>query len=176
MYKDKVEVTARPKEVIRITNRAAEAIATQAIEYGGKEGENQEEKEFRMILGLLGGKLSDEHIFIKDAYLLALGDKTSVDPNREDSAKKYINFYKKIRAERCFLTGWYLSLPNTGIFFNRTNYETQKRYQQLFSRSVAIIIYPESYTSVPFWELMKVYRLKEDLSEKWIELDFEIIE
>ena len=43
-------------------------------------------------------------------------------------------------------------------------------------QKIAIAVHPTHFSSLPLHDCVKIYRLKEDLSEQWIELDFDIID
>ena len=108
-----------------------------------------------------------------------LGGLPLVSPSIENSDLKVdlvrlALFDEKLLKHDCFTIGWYCSIPKTGRFINPTNFTTQIGYQSLNPLAIAIVVFPEKYQEDYMQEYLKVYRLKEDLSDEWIELSFEI--
>lgn len=169
---DKDEIPDRSKEIIKITRKAVQQITEEAIKYGGKNVENHK---FSMIMGGLGGKISEKQVFIEEAYFLAHGNRFSVKVNLETYIK-FTEYSNQLNEEGRFIVGWYCSLPDGISFFNSTNYQTQIGYQEFNKLAIALVIYPENYKDTRIQELMRIFRLREDLSDNWIELNLEIID
>lgn len=63
-----------------------------------------------------------------------------------------------------YIIGWYHSHPGLGIFLSGTDIETQRQYQSMFSKAVALVIDPLDYSkTLRISELkFKVFRLSKD--------------
>lgn len=63
-----------------------------------------------------------------------------------------------------YIVGWYHSHPGLGIFLSGTDIETQKQYQTMFSKAVALVIDPMDYSkTLRISELkFKIFRLTKD--------------
>jgi proteasome lid subunit RPN8/RPN11 len=101
-----------------------------------------------IINGLETGQQSATHIYVTlhDEFLVEM-------------AEKYAKKEEKI-------VGWYHSHPKMGCFMSGTDLDTQRRYQNLFSHAVALVVDPHR-------PLFRFYRL-EDSSYR--EVEYEVFE
>ena len=158
--------------MIKINSKALKKILFHSLLFGREKILNNE---YKMVLGLLGGKNVKDEVQLHDVCLSSHGEISNVRTTADDQVRLAL-FDEKITKNKSFTIGWYCSIPNDGHFFNHTNYKTQIGYQTLNPLAIATVVYPEKYQEDNIQEYFKVYRLKENLIENWIELSFEIVE
>ena len=118
------------------------------------------------VIGLLAGKLDGGMLHIEDAY--PMGHGTAVAAEIKDY-KNYVRAFKDIKKNSLFICGWYHSHPSYGLFMSMDDFDTQVRYQKLWSDAIALVIDPYLIdgTSLGF----KIFR--SDLkSHSWFEVPF----
>ena len=158
--------------MIKIHSKAFKKILFHSLLFGGREVHSGE---YKMVLGTLGGKNVDNHVYIEDVCLLTHGETVTVQAADKDYGRMAA-FDDKLYKRKSFLIGWYCSIPNNGDFFNKTNHKNQHGYQRVNNMAIVCVVYPENFLNGSLHDFFKVYRLKEDLSENWTNLEFEIID
>jgi 26S proteasome regulatory subunit N11 len=99
----------------------------------------------REVIGLLIGKMQGQVLEIWDAVTgEQYGKQGFVELNEEIQAE----IAEKLQKERKGLTivGWYHSHPGLGVFLSGTDISTQKIYQKLYPKAVALVIDPLLYS------------------------------
>jgi 26S proteasome regulatory subunit N11 len=99
----------------------------------------------REVIGLLIGKMQGQVLEIWDAVTgEQYGKQGFVELNEEIQAE----VAEKLQKERKGLTivGWYHSHPGLGVFLSGTDISTQKLYQKLYPKAVALVIDPLLYS------------------------------
>ena len=99
----------------------------------------------REVIGLLIGKMQGQVLEIWDAVTgEQYGKQGFVELNEEIQAE----VAEKLQKERKGLTivGWYHSHPGLGVFLSGTDISTQKIYQKLYPKAVALVIDPLLYS------------------------------
>ncbi len=93
------------------------------------------------VIGLLAGKLSEKQnvLYVEDAYPMGHGD--AIYAQIKDNVR-YVQAYRALTKKGRFICGWYHSHPSYGLFISQEDWGTQFRYQQLWSRSVALVMDP----------------------------------
>ncbi|MHA1426199.1 MAG: hypothetical protein ACTSQI_09410 [Candidatus Helarchaeota archaeon] len=93
------------------------------------------------VIGLLAGALdrNGHTLYLEDAY--PMGHGTAVYAEVKDY-KNYVRAYKDIKKKKLFVCGWYHSHPSYGLFMSVEDFGTQRRYQKLWERSIALVIDP----------------------------------
>jgi len=100
----------------------------------------------REVIGLLVGKMQGPILEIWDAVTGGQrGNPGFVELHEEVQAA----FAEKLMEEKTglYVVGWYHSHPGMGLFLSGIDVETQRRYQSLFPRAVALVIDPIIYKS-----------------------------
>jgi len=158
--------------MINIYPKALKKILIHSLIFGGKRVHSGE---YKMVYGILGGNNIENQVHVRDACLLRHGEKDSVKPLENDYTRIAL-FNDELYSQNCFCIGWYCSLPIGSGFFSSTNYKNHTSFQFVNKLAIAIPTWPENYKDKPIQEFFKIYRLKGDLSENWIELEYEIID
>ncbi|MEM1574931.1 MAG: Mov34/MPN/PAD-1 family protein [Nitrososphaerota archaeon] len=114
----------------------------------------------REVIGLLIGKMQGQVLEIWDAVTgEQYGKQGFVELNEEIQAQ----IAEKLQKEKKGLTivGWYHSHPGLGVFLSGTDISTQKIYQKLYPKAVALVIDPLLYSKTK--EIMdikfKIFRI-----------------
>ncbi len=127
----------------------------------------------REIGGFLIGKIEDGHLNIVDVEIpRSRGSKTFVEIDPLDMAIIAEKLDKEGKGES--IVGWWHSHPGFGAdFMSNLDINTQKVYQSLFNKAVALIIDPKSYVSEKNLRKidLKIYRVT---GEKYKEMDWYI--
>lgn len=100
----------------------------------------------REVIGLLVGRLAGPVLEIWDAVTGGQrGNPGFVELHEEVQA----DVAEKLRDEKSglYVVGWYHSHPGMGLFLSGIDKETQRRYQALFPKAVALVIDPIIYKS-----------------------------
>lgn len=95
------------------------------------------------VIGLLTGRIKNEdtpmeQILVRDAWPIGHGDAVSVSIMETGSVSQIMQELPK----GDFIVGWYHSHPSYGNFLSIDDYNTQARYQALWSKAVALVIDP----------------------------------
>lgn len=98
----------------------------------------------REVIGLLVGKMQGSVLEVWDAVTgRQRGNPGYVELHEEVQA----DVAEKLREETSglYVVGWYHSHPGMGLFLSGIDIETQRRYQALFPKAVALVIDPIIY-------------------------------
>ena len=124
------------KEVY-ISVKAILKIASHALKYANSKIPRVKWVE---VIGLLAGNLDkNEVLYIEDAY--PMGHGTAVYAEIKDY-KNYVRAFEDVQKQKMFMCGWYHSHPTFGCFMSREDIGTQKTYQKLWDKAVALVIDP----------------------------------
>lgn len=127
------------------------------------------------VIGLLTGHIVNEdtpieQIKIVDAWPIGHGDAVSVEIMESRSFTEVINQLPK----GDFIVGWYHSHPSYGNFLSTDDYDTQNRYQSLWSKAVALVIDPTQFSKSNFGFGVFRNTRKEPGSKGYTELSCEV--
>ncbi len=113
-------------------------IAVHALKYANAKIDRSRWVE---AIGVLAGKFNESQntLFVEDAYPMGHGN--AIYAQIKDNAR-YMDAYRAISKKGRFICGWYHSHPSYGLFISQEDFATQARYQQLWPRSVALVIDP----------------------------------
>ncbi|MFX1490324.1 MAG: hypothetical protein ACFFBI_14330, partial [Promethearchaeota archaeon] len=164
----------RPNREIKISNFALKKILLHALVFTGIKNRGEDDS-FNMVLGVLGGNNKANHVNVENACPLTHGDnnKVALEP---EGYQKLMQFDEILFKESNFMIGWYCSIPEAKDFFNSTNYRQHLNYQRQNKLAIAIAINPTYFSTQSLQNYFKIYRLKDDLSENWVELGFDLEE
>jgi len=126
----------------------------------------------REVGGFLIGKIEDNYLNIVDVEIPhSRGSKTFVEMDPLDMAVIAEKLDKEGKGES--IVGWWHSHPGFGAdFMSDLDINTQKVYQALFDKAVALIIDPKSYISEK--DLRKIdLRIYRVTGEKYKEMDWD---
>jgi len=157
--------TAKDLETTSITVTSILKIASHSFKYANSKISRDQWVE---VIGLLAGKFDGPILQIEDAY--PMGHGTAVAAEIKDY-KNYVRAFKDIKKNNLFICGWYHSHPSYGLFMSMDDFDTQVRYQKLWSDAIALVIDPYLIdgTSLGF----KIFR--SDLkSRSWFEVPFSV--
>ncbi len=99
----------------------------------------------REVIGLLIGKFQGQVLEIWDAVTgEQYGKQGFVELNQEIQAEVAERLQKEKKG--LSIVGWYHSHPGLGVFLSGTDISTQKLYQQLYPKAVALVIDPLLYS------------------------------
>lgn len=99
----------------------------------------------REVIGLLIGKMQGQVLEIWDAVTgEQYGKQGFVELNEEIQAGIVERLQKEKRG--LSIVGWYHSHPGLGVFLSGTDISTQKLYQKLYPKAVALVIDPLLYS------------------------------
>ncbi|MFO8020696.1 MAG: hypothetical protein R6U96_18880 [Promethearchaeia archaeon] len=120
-----------------ITVKAVLKIASHSLKYAN---EKIPKDEWVEVIGLLAGKINNENVLvIEDVY--PMGHGSAVNAEIKDY-NNYIKAFKDIKKNNLFICGWYHSHPSYGCFMSDEDMGTQKRYQKLWKKALALVIDP----------------------------------
>lgn len=133
-----IPVKAVTKQRVMLSLQAILTFTGHAIKYANSQVPRGRWVE---VIGLLGGKLSkDGHVLLVDVAI-PLGHGSAIHvPNANN--KLYLRAVTAIKKRGSFVCGWYHSHPSYGLFISQEDFETQARYQQLWPKSIALVVDP----------------------------------
>lgn len=104
------------------------------------------------VMGFISGTIvkdktkTVEIINITKAWPITHGDAVSVKiENYGNTLNKILNQLSK---DNSSILGWYHSHPSFGLFMSQTDYETQKSYQRLFNKAMALVFDHTVWSSI----------------------------
>lgn len=136
-----VKVPVEPpqaKETILVSMLPVLKIALHALRYANARISRDRWVE---VIGLLAGRFNEKQnaLYVEDAYPMGHGD--AIYAQIKDNTR-YVQAYRALTKKGRFICGWYHSHPSYGLFISQEDWGTQFRYQQLWSRSVALVMDP----------------------------------
>ncbi len=137
----KIQVSVEPaqvKETIFVSMFPVLKIALHALRYANARIPRDRWVE---VIGLLAGRFNEKQnaLYVEDSYAMGHGD--AIYAQIKDNAR-YVQAYRAFAKKGRFICGWYHSHPSYGLFISQEDWGTQFRYQQLWGRSVALVVDP----------------------------------
>ncbi len=125
------------------------------------------------VIGILTGFIEHkdtplERIVVKDAFPIGHGDAISVVIQNPQSMERVY----RTKNSSHFIIGWYHSHPSYGCFMSNEDYQTQLRYQTLWSESIAIVIDPAQVSKANYG--FEIFRLKRPKLKSWEVLPYRV--
>ncbi|MHA1194041.1 MAG: tetratricopeptide repeat protein [Promethearchaeota archaeon] len=158
--------------MIKIYSKALKKIMFHTLLFGGG---NVHSGSFNMVYGVLGGKVINDQVYLEDVCLLEHGKFDTVQVANKGYGRIEKFMYEQFK-KSSFITGWYCSISNKGNFYNPINYQNQYNYQCMNELAIAVVVHPENFLKKDFRNCFEIVRLKDDLSDAWVNLDFKIID
>ncbi len=126
------------KEQIFVSLLPVFKIAVHALKYANAKIDRSRWVE---AIGVLAGKFNESQntLYVEDAYPMGHGN--AIYAQIKDNAR-YMEAYRAMSKKGRFICGWYHSHPSYGLFISQEDFATQARYQQLWPRSIALVIDP----------------------------------
>ncbi|MFW9968864.1 MAG: hypothetical protein ACFFDF_01605 [Candidatus Odinarchaeota archaeon] len=134
---------------------------------------------FRMVMGMLGGKVENEVVSVYKSICTSVGSFNRVSP-KEISYVDISLFDANLIEENMFVVGWYVSMFPGG-FYCETNIKNHFNWQRLNPKAIVIVVYPQEFYEENFEDFIKILRIKDldstDYSAKnWNELHVKILD
>ncbi len=120
----------------RISLRAYNTLILHALKYANPK---IQQKEWKIVYGLLYGKFQEEDLIICEAVPMIHGTSTNVEFGVED----YLNCAEvncEIMEKGCYMLGWYHSHPGRGLFLHKIDIVNQLNYQEMNPDAIALIV------------------------------------
>lgn len=146
-----------------IDSEAYLKIVFHSLQYANR---NILHKKWIEVMGWLSGEIektkdNQEIVHIKRCWAISHGDAVSVSIDNYGLVLSSILGEIEKSNENEHIIGWYHSHPGYGIFMSQTDFDTQKSYQKLFEKAIAIVIDQSLLSSIHFG--IKIFRLQSDL-------------
>jgi len=142
--KTRARQTIAKTEPVRITDTVIISIkpilklTSHALKYANRKVPRPKWVE---VIGLLAGKLdaTGAILTVEDAFPIGHGN--SIYAEIKDYTN-YLRVYNIVKKRNLFICGWYHSHPTYGLFISQEDFDTQIRYQQMWQKSIALVIDP----------------------------------
>lgn len=125
-------------ETVIISIKPILKIASHALKYANR---RIPQSKWVEVIGLLAGKLdpSGTILTVEDAFPIGHGDAIYAEIK---DYKNYVRVFNAVKKRSLFICGWYHSHPTYGLFISQEDFGTQVRYQQMWDKSIALVIDP----------------------------------
>lgn len=161
------------KEEVYISSTALKKIAVHSLLF------SEPLTDFRMVMGMLGGKVKNEVVTVHKLISTAVGSSNRVSPESISYVDIAI-FDNILMKEDMFVVGWYVSMFPGG-FYCEINMKNHFSWQMANPKAVVFVIYPEEFHEQNYKNFIRILRLK-DLNSKdyssrnWINLHIKMLD
>ena len=162
-----VIIKKKSDEKVIITVPCFLKMATHAKKYANK---NIPKEKWVEVIGLLAAKknMKDGILHVEDAYPMGHGNAVYAEIK---DYKNYARAFMDLNKKGLFICGWYHSHPSYGLFLSGEDMGTQRRYQTLWDKSIALVIDPYMIDGSSYGFDIFRANLK---SNKWFKIPFKL--
>ncbi|TXT66302.1 MAG: hypothetical protein BAJALOKI1v1_310008 [Promethearchaeota archaeon] len=171
LHKAEMMKTPKKEPNVQISIKAVLKMSTHALKYANK---NIPQEKWVEVIGLLGGRIENNVLYIKNAFPIGHGNAIHVQMDEQRNKRTgHIKAFEESRKKKLFICGWYHSHPSYGSFMSDEDLYTQSEYQKHWEKAVAIVIDPYQIDGSSYG--FQVFRC--DLkTQKWYSLPFKLEE
>ena len=125
-----------------------------------------EKSQWKEVMGWLSGSIEEnkdgkELIHVTQAWPISHGDAVSVTIDDYGTVLASILEELDKTNEKESILGWYHTHPGYGLFMSQVDFDTQKSYQKLYSKAIALVLDQTLLSSIHLG--FKIFRLQQDL-------------
>lgn len=156
------------KSLIYLHTEAYFKIIYHSLCYANKQ---RDKNNWLEVMGFISGTVSQdktktyEIINITKAWPISHGNSVSV--TIDDYGKSLNKIMTDLSKTNSTILGWYHSHPSYGLFMSQTDFETQKSYQKMYDKAVALVfdhtIWSSINTGIEAYRLLPDFRTFEKI-------------